>query len=311
LTSIAALGTGANKMIYTTGVDTAAEADLTPFARTLLDDANAATARATLDVDQAGTDNSTNVTLAGTPDYITISGQEITRNLIDLLTDVENALPIANGGSGQTTQQAAIDTLTAVVGATNEHVLTKDTASGNAIFKAAVGFDLTIDTRTNILASTPADPSIAFASDTGKFYLYDDSVWKQAEIKMTTDLEAPDMGYEKQSAPQGYGLDYITDKKLSNVLLGGNAREENGAIRVDVTQDPDTFEIYLRGLWQTILYDLTIENNEFEHTPISEVVDVWSGNSNLLGLTGLPVVQQYKTSMGAYPPPRIIDGGTF
>jgi hypothetical protein len=48
-------------------------------------------------------------------------------------------LPIANGGSGQTSQQAAINALTAVSGATNEHVLTKDTATGNAIWKAAAG----------------------------------------------------------------------------------------------------------------------------------------------------------------------------
>ena len=36
------------------------------------------------------------VTLAGTPDYITLSGQEITRNAIDLTTDVEGVLPSAN-----------------------------------------------------------------------------------------------------------------------------------------------------------------------------------------------------------------------
>jgi hypothetical protein len=48
-------------------------------------------------------------------------------------------VPVADGGTGQVTAQAAIDTLTAVTGATNEHVLTKDTATGNAIFKAAVG----------------------------------------------------------------------------------------------------------------------------------------------------------------------------
>jgi hypothetical protein len=48
LTSIAALGTAADRMIYTTGVDTAAETPITAFARTLLDDADAATARATL-----------------------------------------------------------------------------------------------------------------------------------------------------------------------------------------------------------------------------------------------------------------------
>lgn len=48
LKSIADLGTAADKMIYTTGVDTWAEADLTSFARTLLDDANATAARSTL-----------------------------------------------------------------------------------------------------------------------------------------------------------------------------------------------------------------------------------------------------------------------
>lgn len=46
---------------------------------------------------------------------------------------------IANGGTGQTTAQNAINALTAVSGATAEHVLTKDTATGNAIFKAAAG----------------------------------------------------------------------------------------------------------------------------------------------------------------------------
>ena len=42
------------------------------------------------------------VTLAGTPDYITISGQEITRNQIDLTADVTGTLPVANGGTGST-----------------------------------------------------------------------------------------------------------------------------------------------------------------------------------------------------------------
>ena len=46
---------------------------------------------------------------------------------------------VNQGGTGQTTAQAAIDALSAVSGATNEHVLTKDTGTGNAIFKAAAG----------------------------------------------------------------------------------------------------------------------------------------------------------------------------
>jgi len=46
---------------------------------------------------------------------------------------------ITHGGTGQSTAQAAIDALTQVSGATNEHVLTKDTDTGNAIWKAAAG----------------------------------------------------------------------------------------------------------------------------------------------------------------------------
>ncbi len=40
------------------------------------------------------------VTLAGTPDYITLSGQEITRNAIDLAQDVTGTLAASKGGTG-------------------------------------------------------------------------------------------------------------------------------------------------------------------------------------------------------------------
>lgn len=72
------------------------EVTCTDFAQSLLDDTDAATARSTLNVDEAGTDNSTDVTLAGTPDYITIAGQVITRALINLASHVTGRLPFAN-----------------------------------------------------------------------------------------------------------------------------------------------------------------------------------------------------------------------
>lgn len=96
LGSIAGLTTAANQMIYTTANDVYATTSLSSFARTLLDDTTAAAMRATLDVDQAGTGGHDQVTLVGTPDYITISGQQITRGFIDLTSDVTGVLPSGN-----------------------------------------------------------------------------------------------------------------------------------------------------------------------------------------------------------------------
>jgi len=97
LVAIAGLSSASDSLPYFTGVGSAALTTLTSFARTLLDDADAATARGTLNVDVAGTDNSTDVTLVTTShDYLSIAGQAITLGAIDLTTDVTGALPNAN-----------------------------------------------------------------------------------------------------------------------------------------------------------------------------------------------------------------------
>jgi hypothetical protein len=57
LTSISGLVTAADKMVYTTASDTYATTDLTAFARSFLDDANATTARSTLSLGTASTQN--------------------------------------------------------------------------------------------------------------------------------------------------------------------------------------------------------------------------------------------------------------
>ena len=76
-------------------------------------------------------------TLAGAWD---MGSQALTNVNIDsgVITGITD-LAVADGGTGQSSAQAAINALSAVSGATNEHVLTKDTATGNAVFKAAAG----------------------------------------------------------------------------------------------------------------------------------------------------------------------------
>lgn len=93
---------------------------------------DAATARTNLGVDPAGTDNSTDVTLAGTLDYLSLAGQEITLGSVDLTTDITGTLPEANGGTG-VTSLGSLDAASLGAGAsTDGQVLTSDGAGGAA-----------------------------------------------------------------------------------------------------------------------------------------------------------------------------------
>jgi hypothetical protein len=80
LAALANVSTVADTLIYATGVDTFATATLTSFARTLLDDTDASTARGTLGLGTISTQNSNNVSITGgsissiTLDLVSIDG---------------------------------------------------------------------------------------------------------------------------------------------------------------------------------------------------------------------------------------------
>lgn len=83
LLSLAALGTAADKLAYTTGVDTWAEAAITAYGRTLLDDTDAVTARGTLEL--SASDNVTFAAITGSGDmaidtdtlFVDVSGNNV------------------------------------------------------------------------------------------------------------------------------------------------------------------------------------------------------------------------------------------
>lgn len=138
------------------------------FGGTLIDDADAATARTTLGVDAAGTDNSTDVTLAGTRNYITISGQTITRNQIDISDDTNLA-----AGTGVTLSG---DTLSIgqAVGTSNDVTFANITATGDLTVQGSLTSlqttNLNVEDQFVLLNSGSADAQsqgIVFGGSTG------------------------------------------------------------------------------------------------------------------------------------------------
>jgi len=124
--------TAADKYWYggTSGVNT--EGDITAAGRAILDDADAAAQRTTLGVDAAGTDNSTDVTLAGTNTYLTITGQEITRGDIPVTA-------LADGTDGELITWDATGVPATVAVGTSGHVLTSNGTGAAPTFQAAAG----------------------------------------------------------------------------------------------------------------------------------------------------------------------------
>ena len=117
LTALAGLTTAVDQMIYATGVDAFAMTALTSYARTLLDDLNAAEARATLELGTIATQDAENVNITGG----TISGVGI---------------------SGGTMDGTAITNSSFATGTISDSAITNGTMTGTAIT------NVTIDTAT-------------------------------------------------------------------------------------------------------------------------------------------------------------------
>ena len=118
-----------------------------------------ATLRTSIGVDAAGTDNSTDVDLSG-KDYLTISGQTITANSIDLTDDVTGTLPVANGGTGLT----SLSTFVRTTGV--QSIAGNKTFSNNVIISGT----LTVNGGTTTVNSTTVtvdDPIFTLGGDDG------------------------------------------------------------------------------------------------------------------------------------------------
>ncbi len=131
LTSLSALGTAANKLPYTTGVDTWAETDFTAAARTVLDDATVGAMLATLGGQPLDGDLTTIAGLTATTDNFIQSKSSAwaSRTVAQVLTDLAAA---------GTTFQPLDATLTALAGLNSTAGMVVETGA-DAFTKRSLG----------------------------------------------------------------------------------------------------------------------------------------------------------------------------
>lgn len=175
---------------------------------------------------------------------------------------------------------------------------------------------MTVGTEATILALTPTSGDLAYGTDTQFFYVADGTNWRRASLKFYTDSQNNDPGFLQNNSADGYYAWFITDKGFYNVWFGTNPSTTEGGVWVDNTVTPKKLRIYLNSTSNTILIDFSTATGRLTHTPFTlpfstQLIDVWSGMSEELSLSGRPMINEYDISPGAFAPPKVINGGGF
>jgi len=175
-----------------------------------------------------------------------------------------------------------------------------------------------IGTKAEILATTATLGKFAYATDTFEFYMGDGSVWNKVPFKLIPESATPNMGYLPSEGDNiGFSPTYVSNKTLTNIKIGySSSNLGTGSLRITTAGN---LEVYLNDVWNKIVMNFVFledsdNNYTFEHQPIgfTSYIEVMSGNSiNNLGLNGLPIVQQYRVDMGAYPSRNVLGGRSF
>ena len=171
---------------------------------------------------------------------------------------------------------------------------------------AGTTFEVTIDTRANILALAPTEPTIAISTDEPAFYVYNGTAWQRSPIIFGTPSTGVDMGALPFNDDKGYGEFDLSRKKFHSVILGYFNEElvalEGGALRFNATtQRPEVYDFSVPE-WKQLI---PLTEAEFEDRIL------WSDDWDGYDAFGKNIIHGHKVDMGAFASDHIIDGGVI
>ena len=199
------------------GVVSGSDQVASAFAQTILDDADAGAVRTTIGVDAAGTDNSTNVTLAGSLDYLSISGQAITLGQVDYSSDISNlpTLVVVGTGAGD-----ALAGNTTTINSTQAGNIT--TNNGKVGYTdALVKLKLDADTVISGSSQVNADSITNFDTNVQAFLRATDVISGSSQVTGLTNTQISGVNHSKID----FGGSELTSGSLGLVIGDGSATD--------------------------------------------------------------------------------------
>jgi hypothetical protein len=290
---------------------------ISAFGATLVDDTDEATARATLGVDAAGTDNSTDVTLATVANnYLTLSGQEITAGIV----------PVSLGGTGSgilATARANLGLGTAATTASTDYATAaQGTLADSAVQPAGIANMVettdSIDVLADVDTSTVAPTNDDLLKWDGTNFV-PGTVTVDVDTPLTTALRGTDSPHIGSSPNQSFK---VMDNPYQSAMV---VADEDGNITYLLKDTGAEVRVALgasgtptRFALASDLPAFTLENDsgepdiEVTDSATGEKISVISGDSDTKGANGLPMRQGYNfPDIGANPAPLLISGGTI